>query len=208
MFTGIVTAIGEVARAERPKTDSPAQARFEIVSSYDAASVALGASINHGGCCLTVVDAAPTNAGMKHVVECSPETLAVTTLGQWGLGSKMNLERATRAGDELGGHIVAGHVDGVGRLIERGIEGDFLKLDFSMPETLAPYLAPKGSIAIDGVSLTVNGVERDRFSVMIIPHTAGVTTLGALRPGDPVNLEADLIARYVARMMAFKGELV
>lgn len=202
MFTGIVTAVGEVTRAERVG----AQARFEILSCYDAKSLEIGASINHAGCCLTLVAIEATNAGAKHIVECSPETLSVTTLGAWAAGSRMNLERATRAGDELGGHIVAGHADGTGELIARGVEGDYLRLDFSLPQALAPYAAPKGSIAIDGVSLTVNTVERARFSVMIIPHTAQATTLGALQPGDKVNLEADLIARYVARMMALKED--
>lgn len=201
MFTGIVTAVGEVTRAER----AGAQARFEIASIYDPDSVDIGASISHAGCCLTVVAKERTNAGMRHVVECSPETLAKTNLGQWAIGSRMNLERATRAGDELGGHIVAGHVDDVGRLVSRGVEGDYLRLVFEAPAALLPYLAPKGSIAIDGVSLTVNDIEGETFSVMIIPHTAQATTLGALTPGDHVNLEADLIARYVARMLSFKN---
>jgi riboflavin synthase len=202
MFTGIVTAIGEVTRAER-RGD---QALFEIASPYDAETVAIGASINHAGCCLTVIEATRTNVGMRHVVECSPETLAKSTLGKWEVGLRMNLERAARLGEEIGGHLVAGHVDGVGRLVKRGIEGDYLSLEVSAPEALTRYLAPKGSIAIDGVSLTVNEVEGARFSVMIIPHTAQVTTLDKLEPGDEVNLEVDLIARYVARMLAFKGE--
>ncbi|NWG53727.1 MAG: riboflavin synthase [Hydrogenophilaceae bacterium] len=202
MFTGIVTAVGEVTRAER----AGEQARFEIASSYDPDTVAIGASISHAGCCLTVVSREKTNAGMRHIVECSPETLALTTLGQWRVGARMNLERAARVGDELGGHIVAGHVDGMGELASRGVEGDYLRLTFAAPRALMPYLAPKGSIAIDGVSLTVNAVERETFSVMIIPHTASETTLGVLTPGDRVNLEADLIARYVARMLAFRAE--
>jgi riboflavin synthase len=202
MFTGIVTAVGEVTRAER-RGD---QALFEIASPYDAETVAIGASINHAGCCLTVVEATRTNSGMRHVVECSPETLAKSTLGKWQIGSRMNLERAARLGEEIGGHLVAGHVDGVGRLVKRGIEGDYLCLEVSAPEALARYLAPKGSIAVDGVSLTVNEVEGAQFSVMIIPHTGQVTTLGKLEPGDEVNLEVDLIARYLARMLAFKGE--
>ncbi|MBL8552394.1 MAG: riboflavin synthase [Hyphomonadaceae bacterium] len=196
MFTGIVTAIGEVTRAEKGD-----QARFTIASPYDAASMAIGASMAHAGCCLTLVEVAATATGALHVVECSPETLAKTTLEEWRVGSKMNLERALKMGDELGGHMVAGHIDGVGALASKRIEGDYLRLDFAAPPALLPYLAPKGSIAIDGVSLTVNVVEQDRFSVMIIPHTAGVTTLGALEEGDPVNLEADLVARYVARML-------
>lgn len=202
MFTGIVTAVGEVTRAER----AGEQARFEIASSYDPDTVAIGASISHAGCCLTVVSREKTNAGMRHIVECSPETLALTTLGRWRVGARMNLERAARVGDELGGHIVAGHVDGMGELASRGVEGDYLRLTFAAPRALMPYLAPKGSIAIDGVSLTVNAVESETFSVMIIPHTASETTLGALTPGDRVNLEADLIARYVARMLAFRAE--
>ncbi|MGE0828984.1 MAG: riboflavin synthase [Hyphomonadaceae bacterium] len=198
MFTGIVTAIGEVAKADLQGR----QARFEIASPYHPPTVEIGASIAHAGCCLTVVEKRAASGGMIHVVECSPETLSATTLGSWRLGAKMNLERAARLGDELGGHLVAGHVDGVGALAARAEEGDYLRLDFTAPDALMPFLAPKGSIAIDGVSLTVNGVGRDRFSVMIIPHTADVTTLGALKPGDKVNLEADLIARYVARMIA------
>ncbi len=196
MFTGIISALGEVTRAEQG-----AQARFTVASPYDAASMALGASVAHAGCCLTLVEIEATPTGALHVVECSPETLSKTTLGGWRVGSKVNLERALRMGDELGGHMVAGHVDGVGALTSKRIEGDYLRLVFSTPEALSPYLAPKGSIAIDGVSLTVNVVERSSFSVMIIPHTASVTTLGALREGDPVNLEADLVARYVARML-------
>lgn len=202
MFTGLVTAIGEVVSAER----AGAQARFAIASTYDPADIAIGASIAHAGCCLTVVETSGAAGARRHVVECSPETLATTTLGAWRIVSRMNLERAARFGDEIGGHLVAGHIDGVGRLTARAATGDYVRLEFSAPMKLMPYLAPKGSIAIDGVSLTVNEVERDRFSVMIIPHTASVTTLGALGEGDAVNLEADLIARYVARMMAIKGE--
>lgn len=202
MFTGLVTAIGEVVSVER----AGAQARYAIASTYDPADIAIGASIAHAGCCLTVVEKGGAAGAMRHVVECSPETLATTTLDEWRIGSRMNLERAARFGDEIGGHLVAGHIDGVGRLAARAAEGDYVRLEFSAPSALMAYLAPKGSIAIDGVSLTVNEVERDRFSVMIIPHTASVTTLGALGEGDAVNLEADLIARYVARMMAIKGE--
>jgi len=202
MFTGIVTAVGEVTRAERGKT----QARFEISSLYDPDGVDIGASISHAGCCLTIVSKERTNSGMRHVVECSPETLALTTLGQWDVGARMNLERAAKVGDELGGHIVAGHVDGLGRLLSKSVEGDYMRFVFEAPAQLMAYLAPKGSVAIDGVSLTVNDVEGETFSVMIIPHTASQTTLGRLTVGDHVNLEADLIARYVARMLSFKPE--
>jgi riboflavin synthase len=201
MFTGLVSAVGEVTRAEK----AGEQARFAIASPYDAATMALGASVSHAGCCLTLVEVSATPTGALHVVECSPETLALTTLGRWRPGARMNLERALRMGDELGGHMVAGHVDGVGALVARATEGDYLRLEFRATAALMPYLAPKGSVAIDGVSLTVNtvgvGLEQDRFSVMIIPHTASATTLGALAVGDPVNLEADLIARYVARVL-------
>ncbi|MBI1185975.1 MAG: riboflavin synthase [Alphaproteobacteria bacterium] len=206
MFTGLVTAVGEVTRAERPGAQGIEQARFEIASPYDPDSIAIGASVSHAGCCLTIVSKERTNTGMRHIVECSPETLSLTTLGRWREGVRVNLERAMRVGDELGGHIVAGHVDGMGELRARGVEGDYLRLAFAAPRALMPYLAPKGSIAIDGVSLTVNTVDAETFSVMIIPHTAAEPTLGALTPGEPVNLEADLIARYVARMLAFKAE--
>ena len=191
MFTGIVTDVGKV-RAIR---DTNRDRRFEIETSYDLATVAIGASISHAGCCLTVVD----KAAGAYAVEVSNETLGATTLSAWKEGAPVNLERAARAGDELGGHIVSGHVDGVGEVISVASEGGSHRLRVRAPRPLHRYIASKGCIAMDGVSLTVNEVEDDVFGVNIIPHTWEVTALGRLQAGDKVNLEIDLIARYVAR---------
>lgn len=200
MFTGIVSAIGEIAKIEPgPVT------RLAVRSSYDAAGVDIGASINHAGVCLTVVAKRADGAGMIHDVEMVPETLAKTTLGALKPGGKINLERALKAGEELGGHLLSGHVDGVGRLTAITEEGGSLRLSVTPPPAMMNYIAAKGSIAIDGVSLTVASVEASAFSVAIIPHTALVTTLGALKVGDMVNLEIDMIARYVARLLGREG---
>ena len=196
MFTGIVTAKGRVERVD----DGPVR-RFAVASPYDPAGIEIGASIAHDGACLTVVSVEPAGDGARHVVEVSPETLARTTLGEWGEGTEINLERSLRAGDELGGHIVQGHVDGVGEVVERSDSDGWLTLKVRAPRALAKFVAEKGSIAVDGVSLTVNAVEGDVFSLMIIPHTAEATTLGSLQPGAKVNLEADVMARYAARLM-------
>ena len=191
MFTGIVTDVGRV-RAVR---DTERDRRFEIESAYDLASVDIGASISHAGCCLTVVE----KGQGWFAVEVSGETLSRTTLGRWTAGAPVNLERAARAGDELGGHIVSGHVDGVGEVLSVEPEGGSHRLRIRVPRPLHRYIAPKGSVAVEGVSLTVNEVEDDVFGVNIIPHTWEATTLGRLRPGDPVNLEIDMLARYLAR---------
>ena len=191
MFTGIVTDVGRV-RAVR---DTNRDRRFEIETSYDLAGVDLGASISHAGCCLTVVD----KGQGWFAVEVSGETLAMTTLGAWKAGTRINLERAARAGDEMGGHIVSGHVDGVGEVLSVVPEGGSHRLRIRAPRPLHRYIAPKGSITVEGVSLTVNEVEDDVFGVNIIPHTWEVTTLGRLGPGSPVNLEIDMLARYLAR---------
>ena len=191
MFTGIVTDVGRV-RAVR---DTNRDRRFEIETSYDLAGVDLGASISHAGCCLTVVD----KGQGWFAVEVSGETLAMTTLGAWKAGTRINLERAARAGDEMGGHIVSGHVDGVGEVLSVVPEGGSHRLRIRAPRPLRRYIAPKGSITVEGVSLTVNEVEDDVFGVNIIPHTWEVTTLGALAPGSAVNLEIDMLARYLAR---------
>jgi riboflavin synthase len=192
MFTGIVTDLGRI-RAVLPGGDTG----YEIGTSYDGSSVALGASIACSGVCLTV-----TATGSDWFrVQVSAETKARSTLGAWQIGTPINLERSLRLGDEFGGHLVLGHVDGVGRLLELRPEGDSLRLVFEAPATLAAGIARKGSIAVDGVSLTVNQVEGARFGVNIIPHTRAVTTFRWLEPGDLVNLEIDLIARYVARLM-------
>jgi riboflavin synthase len=201
MFTGIVTAIGEIARVA-----PGAVTRIEVRSPYDPASVDIGASISHAGVCLTVIERRREGAGMVHAVEAIPETLAHTNLGRWRIGARVNLERALKAGDELGGHIVSGHVDGVGVVRSMTPEGGSMRIRVDAPKTLAGLIAAKGSIAIDGVALTVTGVDAQSFEVAIIPHTAAHTTIGALKEGDRVNLEVDMLARYVARMIAARDE--
>lgn len=197
MFTGLVSAVGKVTHVERRN----GLVRLTVASPYDAETVTLGASISHAGCCLTVVEAAAADGGMSHVVEVAPESLDKTTLGHWQVGHAMNLERSLRAGDELGGHIVGGHVDGLGEVVRVAADGEGWRLSIRAPDELAPLIAPKGSITVDGVSLTVNEVEGAVFGVLIIPHTWAVTTLARLKPGDRVNLEADMLARYVSRIL-------
>ncbi len=191
MFTGIITDIGKV-RAVR---DTDRDRRFEIETRFDLATIDIGASIAHAGCCLTVVE---KGAGW-FAVEVSAETLDKTTLGDWVTGRPVNLERSARVGDELGGHIVSGHVDGVGEVVSVRSEGGSHRVQVRVPRPLHRYIAPKGSIAVEGVSLTVNEVEDDVFGVNLIPHTWEVTTLGELKPGSRVNLEIDMLARYLAR---------
>jgi riboflavin synthase len=191
MFTGIVTDVGRV----RAVHDTSRDRRFEIETAYDTAGLDMGASVSHAGCCLTVVDKGPGWIA----VEVSGETLSKTTLGDWAEGRRVNLERAARLGDELGGHIVSGHVDGVGEVVSVVAEGGSHRLAVRVPRPLHRYIAPKGSITVEGVSLTVNEVEEDVFGVNVIPHTWAVTTLGQLAPGSRVNLEIDMLARYLAR---------
>ncbi len=197
MFTGIVTNMGRV-RAVEARGDT----RLTIETGADTATIDLGASIACSGACLTVVESGPNWFG----ADVSAETLSKTTLGEWAPGTAVNLERALRLGDELGGHLVSGHVDGIAEVSERVEEGDSLRFAFTALAALMPFIAAKGSVTLDGVSLTVNGVEdavgSGRFEVNIIPHTAAVTTLGAWRPGTRVNLEIDLLARYVQRLVA------
>ena len=195
MFTGIVTDVGEVIEVEA----RPAGRRLRIACGYDAETLALGASIACAGPCLTVV-AMGRGPRSWFEVEVSPETLARTTLGTWRAGTRVNLERALRLGDELGGHLVTGHIDGVAEILERRADGDMARFTFRVPQSLAPYIAAKGSVALDGTSLTVNEVDGAAFGVMLIPHTLRVTTWGGRRAGDAVNLEVDLMARYVARL--------
>lgn len=197
MFTGIVSALGEVKAVDR----QPGLVRLTIASPYDAASVEIGASIAHDGCCLTVVDKAAAPGGMQHVVEAAPETLALTTLGALRPGDRVNLERSLRLGDELGGHMVQGHVDGVGEALAVEQDGGGWRLKIRPPRAIERLIAPKGSIAVAGVSLTVNEVDAEGFAVLIIPHTWRVTTLSKLTAGDKVNLEADMMARYAARLI-------
>jgi riboflavin synthase len=197
MFTGIVTDIGRIAAAE-PRGDL----RLTIECGYDMETVALGASISCSGVCLTVVDKAPG----WFAVDVSAETRARTAPGQWEVGTRLNLERALRVGDELGGHIVTGHVDGIGAVISAERVGDSTAVTIAAGPEIAPYVARKGSVSIDGVSLTVNEVEPladgVRFAINLIPHTAQHTTLGDVDLGREVNIEIDLIARYLERMLA------
>lgn len=196
MFTGIVTDVGRV-RAVKPMGDT----RIEIGCGFDPAGIEVGASVACAGVCLTVVERGHDGEGAWFGVDVSAETLRSTTLGHWRPGTLVNLERALKIGDELGGHILSGHVDGVGVVESLTPEGESLRFMFEAPEDLAPYLAAKGSIAVDGVSLTVNGVEANRFSVNVIPHTRRATTLRQAEIGTQVNLEVDLIARYVERLL-------
>ena len=192
MFTGIVTDTGTV-RGVQVDGDT----RIEIATSFDTATIAIGASILCSGACLTVIE----KGCCWFAASVSAETLSKTVLGAWTEGTSVNLERPLRAGDELGGHIVLGHVDGVAHLVEMRPEGDSLRLVFEAPGALARLIAVKGSLALDGVSLTVNEVDGVRFGVNIIPHTRAVTTLGGLATGGLVNLEIDMLARYVARLL-------
>ncbi|HEX2494763.1 MAG TPA: riboflavin synthase [Steroidobacter sp.] len=192
MFTGIVQAIGEV----RSITPREGDVELLITTSLDLSTVALGDSISVNGCCLTVTRL----PGGAFAVDASRETLAVTTLGGWRAGQRVNLEKALCAGQPLGGHYVTGHVDGVARLIERAPDARSIRMQFEAPAQLSKYIARKGSVCIDGVSLTVNEVEAARFGINLIPHTLEVTTLGDCKPGVLVNLEVDIIARYLERL--------
>lgn len=191
MFTGIVTDIGRVRSVRQTERDR----RYEIETVWDTATIDLGASISHAGCCLTVTE----KGEGWFAVEVSGETLSKTRLGDWVEGARVNLERAARLGDELGGHIVSGHVDGLGEVVSITPEGGSHRIVIEAPAPLHRFIAPKGSITVDGVSLTVNGVQERRFDLNIIPHTWNATTLGALKTGDKVNLEIDMLARYLAR---------
>jgi riboflavin synthase len=198
MFTGIVTDIGEVLAAEQR---AEGLKRLTIGCGYERASIAIGASIACSGVCLTAVATGETNARTTFTIDAAAETLAVTTAGRWGRGTRLNLERSLKIGDELGGHIVAGHADGVAELLTREDLPDMARLTLRAPEPLMRFVATKGSVALDGISLTVNAVTRDTFSVLIIPHTLSVTTLGAAKVGAAMNVEVDLMARYAARLM-------
>jgi riboflavin synthase len=193
VFTGIVAGIGKVERIERRPGGSR---RLSIATALDLSGLALGASIAVSGVCLTVVG----RRGRRFQADLGPETLARTTLGALAPGDRVHLERALRMGDELGGHLVSGHVDGVGRIAGRRPEGDALTLRIAAPAAVAPFLARKGSVAVDGVSLTINEVDDKVFSVTLIPHTLAVTCLGERQRSDRVNIEVDLIAKHVARL--------
>ncbi len=192
MFTGIITHRGRVASVE-----GAADRRLWVENTLDDQAIALGASIAHSGVCLTVVEKRPG----AHLVEASAETLARTTLGDWTAGTAVNLEASLRLGDELGGHFVFGHVDAVAEIGAIEAVGDSWRLEVGLPADLAPMVAVKGSIAVDGISLTVNEIADDRFALMIVPYTWSHTTLADRHPGDRVNLEVDMLARYVARSL-------
>ena len=198
MFTGIVTDVGEVISI----APLDAGVRLRIATGYDPEAIAIGASIACSGPCLTVVQRGRAGNRGSFDVEASSETLARTNLGEWRPGRRVNLERALKIGDELGGHMVTGHVDGTATIAKRHDEGGMARFAFQAPENLARYIAEKGSVALDGTSLTVNAVAGDRFEAMIIPHTLAVTTWGERREGDRVNLEVDLLARYLERLTA------
>lgn len=196
MFTGIITDIGTITAVEMR-----GDLHVRIACGYDTSTIDIGASIACSGACMTVVELGPD----WFAVDISAESVSRTPPGRWEVGTKLNLERSLRVGDELGGHIVTGHVDGVGTVASISEEGDSHRFEIHAPKELAPYLAAKGSIAVDGISLTVNSVAdeadgRARFGLNIIPHTNAVTTMGGLKAGDGVNLEIDVLARYLGRM--------
>jgi riboflavin synthase len=193
MFTGLVQAKGTVTAAEN--------GRFAIACPWDPASIALGASICCDGCCLTTTEVQPYKGGALFRLDVSDETLSKTTLGTWREGREINLERSLKAGDEMGGHLVSGHVDGVATILSVTPAGFSKIFEIKAPDALARYIAPKGSVALSGVSLTVNEVSGPVFTINIIPTTLEVTALGGLKPGDSLNMEVDLIARYVARLL-------
>ena len=205
MFTGIVTAVGTIR-----ETSERADRRVVVSCPFDPAQIAIGASIACSGTCLTVVERGGEAGDAWFAVDVSGETIARTVPARWEEGARLNLEPALKLGDELGGHIVTGHVDGVATLVSREERGGSLALVFAAPGDLAPFLAPKGSVTLDGVSLTVNEVSDQadgtcRFGINLIPHTADITTLGALAQGGQVNVEIDVLARYLKRMQSLAG---
>ena len=202
MFTGIVTDVGTVRSAEQR-----GDLRLKIGTSYDVETIDLGASIACSGVCLTVVD----KGDDWFAVDVSGETVSRSAAGHWNEGARLNLERSLRLGEELGGHIVTGHVDAVAEVVETGADGDSTRIEIAIPKNLAPMIAPKGSITLDGVSLTVNEVQDEKghascIAVNIIPHTAQHTTLGALAPGRQLNVEVDVLARYISRMLSARSQ--
>jgi riboflavin synthase len=205
MFTGIVTDIGTVRKAEQR-----GDLRLLIATGYDTATIDLGASIACSGVCLTVVDKSPEGDDSWFAVDLSAETVSRTAAGLWREGARLNLERSLRLGDELGGHIVTGHVDAVGTVVQAAAEGDSVRIEVEVPLNLSPMIAPKGSIALDGVSLTVNTVEDGgesmRFSINVIPHTAQETTFGQIAARRQLNVEVDVLARYIDRMTAARAQ--
>jgi riboflavin synthase len=198
MFTGLVSDVGEI-RSVKPRANN--LHRLTIFCNYDRAGIAMGASIACSGVCLTVVDTGEEDGRVWFAVDAADETLRVTTVGRWQHGAKINLERSLKVGDELGGHLVAGHVDGIAKVLARDDMTDMARFTLRAPKDLSRFIAAKGSVALDGVSLTVNTVDKGDFSVLIIPHTLQVTTFGQLAAGDDINLEIDTMARYAARLI-------
>ncbi|HXG79197.1 MAG TPA: riboflavin synthase [Methyloceanibacter sp.] len=199
MFTGIVSGIGRIEKREG--------SRFEIACPYERTSLVAGASIACDGCCLTIVESGQGDGDdAVFAVDVSNETLARTTLGEWNVGRRVNLERPLALGEELGGHLVTGHIDGCARIVAREQDGDSIRFVLDSPAELAPFIAAKGSVALDGVSLTVNSVDGVRFGVNVVPYTLAHTTWKDRRPSDLVNLEVDLLARYVARLREMEGK--
>ena len=197
MFTGLITAVGEVADVKGDQ--------FSIRASYPADDIEVGASIACDGCCLTATTIAPHGEGSLFTVDVSNETRSKTTLGGWRVGTRVNLERSLRANAELGGHIVSGHVDGIAKIIDITADGESRRFLFEAPDHLAMYVAPKGSVCLDGTSLTVNEVIGNRFGVNLIPHSLTVTTWNAKTAGSFVNLEVDIVARYIARLLEYRS---
>ena len=197
MFTGIISDVGQIIEMKRLGERN----RLAIASAYDPSSIAVGASIANAGVCLTVVAVEPRGAGSLLSFDVGAETLAVTTLGRWREGGRVNLERALRVGDELGGHMVSGHVDGVAEILSRRDFDGMAHFRFRAPKDCAKFISVKGSVALDGTSLTVNAVDGETFEVLLIPHTLSVTTWGEREAGDRVNLEVDQMARYAARLI-------
>lgn len=197
MFTGIITDIGEVLAAEPRNSEL---SRFTIVCGYDRSTIAIGASIACAGVCLTVVETGGEAGRTAFKVDAAAETLRLTTVGEWRVGRRINLERSLKIGDELGGHLVSGHVDGIARVLAREDMPGQARFRLASPAPLSRFIATKGSVALDGVSLTVNEVADDVFSVLVIPHTLAVTTIADWRKDTAVNLEVDVMARYAARL--------
>jgi len=197
MFTGIISDVGQIVDI----ASSGELRRLRIASAYDAGTILIGASIANSGACLTVVGVEPRGEGSALAFDLGAETLAVTTLGQWRAGGSVNLERSLKVGDELGGHMVSGHVDGIAEILSRRDFDGMAHFRFRAPKDLSKFIAVKGSVALDGTSLTVNVVEGDTFEVLLIPHTLKVTTWGERQTGDTVNIEVDQMARYAARLM-------
>ncbi len=200
MFTGIVTDVGTVAA----KTPMDEGVKLRIATNYDPATIDMGASIAHGGVCLTVTKLPEEGSNERwYEVEAWEEALRLTTIASWGEGTRINLERALKIGDELGGHIVSGHVDGTAEILSIEPEGEAVRIRLRVPEAFARFVAPKGSVALDGTSLTVNAVDGTDFDILLIRHTLQVTTWGDRKPGDSINFEIDTMARYAARLAEF-----